>query len=325
MTDQPAVTVIMVHRARPESAVATAEALCDQEVPLRLVIVDNGSPARDLATLRAAIPSAEVIELGSNTGFGPAANTGLRRWLDEGPAAGDWAVVCPHDAVVEPHCLERLLSAAKARPRAGLASAEYGDVGQYGTFGDRVLPTVNPWLGPILETSDRRPGWEDADHPHGTLMILRRQCLEQIGLFDERYFAYCEEAELGLRAQRAGWQVGVVWGAVVRNAGMTSEQGVPEYLMMRNSLMLQRDHFGTQHATVLFCLYLFHTVRGLLSPSRRTLYWHTRGRLLAMADFARGRYGPAPVVLSGANKSTRSSHRAGTTLSNWPSSGRMSS
>jgi GT2 family glycosyltransferase len=319
MTDQAAVTVIMVHRARPRVAVATAKALHDQGVPLRLVIVDNGSSSRDVATLRTEIPGAEVIELGSNTGFGPAANIGLRRWLNEGPGADDWAVVCPHDAVVEPHCLERLLSAARARPWAGLASAEYGDVGQYGAFGDRVLPAVNPWFGPILETSERCLGWENADHPHGTLMILRRQCLDDIGLFDERYFAYCEEAELGLRARRAGWQVGVVWGAVVRNAGMTSERGVPEYLMMRNSLMLQRDHFGTRHATVLFCLYLFHTVRGLLYPSRRTLYWHTRGRLLAMADFARGRSGPAPAALTGANRSTMSSHRAGTTLSSEPS------
>ena len=39
-------------------------------------------------------------------------------------------------------------------------------------------------------------------------MLARRECLADVGLFDERYFAYCEEAELAIRAKQAGWQVG---------------------------------------------------------------------------------------------------------------------
>ena len=46
-------------------------------------------------------------------------------------------------------------------------------------------------------------GWEPVDYPHGTLLLARRACLEDVGLFDERYFSYCEEADLGLRARAA--------------------------------------------------------------------------------------------------------------------------
>ena len=48
-------------------------------------------------------------------------------------------------------------------------------------------------------------------------MMLRRDCLDEVGLFDERYFSYCEEADLALRARRAGWKVGLVRGARVQN------------------------------------------------------------------------------------------------------------
>ena len=119
-----------------------------------------------------------------------------------------------------------------------------------------------------------------------------------VGLFDERYFAYCEEADLGERARRAGWEVGIVWGAVVGNPGMSSEVGVPEYLMLRNSLLLVRSHFGRYPAFVRFTMATWVTIRGVLRPTRRTPFWHLRGRQLALRDFLRGRYGPPPEELS---------------------------
>ncbi len=258
----------------------------------RLLVVDNGSPPEDVAAVRAGLPDAEVVELGSNTGFGPAANAGLARWLADGPGAGEWVVVCPHDALPEPGCLEALVVAATARPRAGLASAEYGD-------DDRLArPVVDRYFGGILGPTDRHPGWEAAGHPHGTMLLARRACLEEVGLFDERYFAYCEEADLGERARRAGWEVGIVWGAVVRNPGMSSEVGVPEYLMLRNSLLLVRSHFGRYPAFIRFTMAAWGTVRGVLWADRRPPFWHLPARRLAMRDFLHGRYGPPPEELS---------------------------
>jgi len=62
---------------------------------------------------------------------------------------------------------------------------------------------VDPVFGALLRPSVVDDGWEDAGYPHGTLLLARRECLLDIGLFDERYFAYCEEADLGERARRA--------------------------------------------------------------------------------------------------------------------------
>ncbi len=284
-------TVVIVHRAQPERCVRTGRAFLDQGVSVRLLVVDNGSPPEARACLRAGLPAAEVLELGRNAGFGPAANAGLRRWLDEGEEAGEWVAVAPHDALPDPGCLQRLLAAVAGRPRAGLASAEYGDDAEL------ALPVVDRYFGGILAPTDRRPGWEDAGHPHGTLLLARRACLEDIGLFDERYFAYCEEADLGVRARAAGWEVGVVWGAVVRNPSMSSEDGVAEYLMLRNSLLLVRDHSGRYPAFIRTCMALGTTIIGTFVPSRRTPWFDARARWRAIADHLRARYGPPPRSL----------------------------
>jgi GT2 family glycosyltransferase len=286
------VTAVIVHRDRPEACVGTGLALLAQGVD-QLVVVDNGSPPAALAAVRAGLPMAEVLALGRNAGFGPGANAGLRWWLDRPPGeAGEWVLVCPHDARPEPGCVDTLVAAAAARPRAGLASAEYGD-------GDRLArPVVDRYFGGILGPTDRAPGWEAADHPHGTLLLARRACLDDIGLFDESYFAYCEEADLGLRATAAGWEVGIVWGAVVRNPGMSSETGVGEYLMLRNSLHLVRRNFGRYPAAIRLAMALWTTVVGVVRPSRRPPFWHLQGRVLALRDYVLGRDGPpAPSLL----------------------------
>lgn len=273
-------TAVVVHRDRPEDCERTVLTLLVQGVD-RVIVVDNGS------TVLPDVP--ELLELGRNAGFGPGANAGLRRWLDGD--AGEWVLVCPHDAEPEPGCVERLVAAASARPRAGLACAEYGDHDWSGT------PVVDPLFGALLRPSTVDDGWEDAGYPHGTLLLARRQCLEEIGLFDERYFAYCEEADLGERARRAGWEVGIVRGAVVCNPGQSTGAAVPQYLMLRNTLHLVRWNFGWSNAALQFAFVLGITVRGSLGGTKAP-FWHGRARWLALRDYVLGRTGAPPSSLS---------------------------
>jgi GT2 family glycosyltransferase len=282
-------TGVIVHRRQPERCVGTGKALLDEGVD-RLLVVDNDSGADAIAFIRSGLPEAEVLELGANTGFGPGANAGFRHWLASGE--GDWVVLTPHDAMPEPGCVARVVEAAAARPRAGLACAEFGS----GVLNAR--PAVNKVVGGVVARSEQRPGWETCDYPHGTLMVARRECLAEIGLFDERYFAYCEEADLGIRARAAGWEVGIVWGAVVRNEAMYSASGVPEYLMLRNSLHLVREHFGRWNAAQQWLWAAGVTLRASLG-GKQPFFWHRRGRVLALRDYLRGRWGPPPPELTG--------------------------
>jgi len=288
--------VVIVHRDQPERCVRAARAFLAQDVPVALTVVDNGSSAAAVARLRSELPQAELFALGANKGFGPAANVGLRRWLSAG--ATQWAAVAAHDALPGPGCLRRLLDAVATRPRAGLASAVYGE-GNVGVWLARtnMKPVVDRYFGGILVDAERSAGWEEAGHPHGTLMLAGRRCLQDIGLFDERYFAYCEEADLGERARRAGWGVGVVWEALVDNPSMSQGSAAVEYLQLRNSLLLVREHFGRYPAFIRLTMALGDTAWRALLPRRRTPIFSLPARWRAIVDFGRGRYGPPPASL----------------------------
>jgi N-acetylglucosaminyl-diphospho-decaprenol L-rhamnosyltransferase len=286
------VTFVVVHWNQPQRCRRTLDRFQHQGVPVRLVVVDNGSDPDALAELRAVVDRAayvvELVELGRNTGFGPAANAGFRRWLGSG--RGEWVALCPHDALPADGTLTALIEAAERRPRAGLACADVGD---------GHVPVVDPYFGGLTMPATVADGWQPAHYPHGTLLIARRRCLDEVGLFDERYFAYCEEADLGLRARAAGWEVGLVRGVMVDNPTMRSGSPAVDYLMHRNTLLLVREHSGAYHAFVRFTIAGLQLARGMVQPSSRPPLFSAKGRLLGMRDFLRGRYGPPPSAMFG--------------------------
>ena len=306
------VDLVIVHRDRPEAAARTAEAFLAQSVVPRVVVVDNGSAPEERRRLRHGLPAdVEVVEAGANTGFGPGANIGFRWCLAHDPAP--WLAVCPHDARPLPGCVERLVEVARAQPRAGLASADVGD---------GLTPVVDRYFGAIPAPATVDEGWEPAGYPHGTLMLARRECLEDVGLFDERYFAYCEEAELAVRAKRAGWQVGVVRGADVRNTDVGSRAAVVDYLQLRNTLLMVRQHSGRYHATIRLLIAIGDLAVGAASPSRRGPYWAPGARVLAIAHHLRRRYGPPPEALFGRPRPGGDERVGGAPLSAASTSGR---
>lgn len=290
--------LVIVHRRQVDLLTETVKQFLDQDVAIRIAVVDNASAAADLRRLRAELPKeVTLLPQTENLGFGPGANVGLRWFLDgarslrddagsQQPAA-EWLAVCPHDARPWPDCVAKALPELARHPRAGLASADVGD---------HLTPTVDRYFGAVPERARVINGWEPAGYPHGTLMFARRRCLEEVGLFDERYFAYVEEADLALRARAVGWQVGVLRGAEVRNASIGSDLGVIDYLQQRNTLLLAREHYGRYALLLRTVMALWHLAGGLASDThrRRDPYWTARARVLALRDYYRGRLGPPP-------------------------------
>ncbi len=286
------VHLVVVHRNRGATCRATVQRFLDQvealgDLSLRVTVVDNGSAAHHLAELQDGLPAGvEVIETGTNLGFGPGANVGLTRWLESG---SEVCLLAPHDARPADGTVERLVRELVAHPEAGLACADVGD---------GEVPRVDPWLGPIgepAEDPDLEPRWELADYPHGTLMALRRDCVTEVGLFDERYFAYCEEADLGLRARAAGWSVGLVRGALVINPESNTDASVIDHLMVRNTLLLLRVHFGVANMAFRIGVVVAEHVVGWWRPTVRGPYHTGRARFRAVVDAIIGRFGPPRI------------------------------
>jgi len=263
-------------------------------VPLRFIVVDNASEPESLARLQALLgdaPDVELIEHPTNGGFGGGANVGLRHWLDTTSPGevSDWALLSPHDVEPAADCLALLFAAVASEPMAGLACADVGD-GQ--------TPYIDPYFGGLTMAGDDTPGWQPADYPHGTLMALNRRCLDEVGLFDEAFFAYCEEADLALRARAAGWTCGLVRGARVQNVHLGSSVALVDYLQQRNTLRLVRSMSGRYKVFIRLMISLYQLASGVARPATAPLMFHPRARLLGIRDFLRGRYGPPPADLN---------------------------
>jgi N-acetylglucosaminyl-diphospho-decaprenol L-rhamnosyltransferase len=282
------ITSILIHWNQAEQCVATASRFQSLPEVASVIVVDNGSTATQLETLRAGLnDDVELIELSFNSGFGPAANRGWECWLAE-EAGTEWSSIAPHDAFPSTGTIAALLDAAQTHPDAGLISADVGD---------GVSPVVDHVFGPISRPPTVSQGYEPVDYTHGTLMLASRTCLREIGLFDERYFAYCEEADLGLRAKAAGFDVGLVHGARVTNLHVSTPTPIVDYLKERNTVLLVREHFGRRKAALRFLITLWQWGVGTIRPSTRGDYWHRGARRQAIVDVLRRSWGPPPEHL----------------------------
>ena len=299
--------VVLVHWNQVQACIETIDRFLNREVPVRITVVDNGSRPEALEELRRAVQDRQsqvgLIEVGANAGFGPGANVGLREFLAD-PEDGDWVVLAPHDVDPFPGCLAAMLAEAKAQPMAGLMCADVGD---------GMIPVIDPYFGGMVvpathvRSSAAHGGaaldgegahWEDAAFPHGTLMMLRRDCLAEIGLFDERFFSYCEEADLALRARAAGWSIGLIRGARVQNIHIGSGLAVVDYLQTRNTLLLVQEMSGNYHAFIRAWFTIVQTLRGIQKPSTRPIIFDARARLTGLRDFLLRRFGPPPSSIA---------------------------
>ena len=125
--------------------------------------------------------------------------------------------------------------------------------------------------------------------------MVKPDCLARDRWPNERFFSYCEEADLGLRARARGWKVGLVRGAMVKNLHLGSSVPMVDYLQTRNTLLLVREMSGRYHALVRIVITLMQTWKGVRSPESQPPVFDARARLLGLRDFLLRRFGPPPA------------------------------
>lgn len=177
----------------------------------RPLVVDNGSTDDSVARISAAFPGVELLETGRNLGFGGGCNAGIRHVMRDGC---DYVWLLNNDTLVEPATLSALVAEAEADPRVGMVAS----VLRYHHHPEEVQAwgggAVRWWLG--LPRHLRTP--EEArrlDYLVGASLLARTAMLREIGLFDEGFFLYWEDADLSLRARAAGWSLRVAEGSTV--------------------------------------------------------------------------------------------------------------
>ena len=205
--------------------------------PLELVIVNNGEPS-EIATEVAGSFGGRVIDGRGNVGYGAGANIGLREGTSE------WSVVANPDLVWHPGSLDALLRAGEREPRAGSLGPALLNTDGSVYPSARAIPSLrqgvghavlgriwrtNPWSREYhrehehASTEQRPAGWLS-----GACLVLRRTAVEEVGGFDESYFMFFEDLDLGERLRDAGWLNLYVPAARVTHVQGVSWKAKPE-------------------------------------------------------------------------------------------------
>ena len=218
--------------------------------PDELVVVDN-SPTKVSLPKKGSPQAVSVIHRPDNPGYGTAANVGVAALSD----SCDWVVVCNPDILVEKDTLQLLLDEARSHQNAGsLGPAIRNEDGSLYPSA-RALPSLsigighgllgvvwpgNPWTkayrGDYESSSTRETGWLS-----GSFLLLRREAWEAVSGFDEKYFMFFEDVDLGWRLQQHGYQNLYVPSATAIHEGGHSTKS-------NYTLMLTAHH----HSTVRF-------------------------------------------------------------------------
>lgn len=186
------------------------------DLPVTVVLADNGSTDGAPESAAERFPGTRLLRTGENLGYGRAVNRGVAS-LD--CSASEFIVVANPDVVWGPGSIDALLEAMNRWPTAGAVGPLIRDPDGSVYPSARHLPSLirggmhavvgplwrnNPWTKAYRqerqEPSERAVGWLS-----GSCLLMRRAAFEQIGGFDERYFMYMEDVDLGDRLGRAGW------------------------------------------------------------------------------------------------------------------------
>jgi GT2 family glycosyltransferase len=218
----PPVTSVVLNWRGLTDTIACVRSLERSSIPTSIVIVDNASGDGSFEALSETFPRHLVLRAHANLGFGGGCNIGIRAALERG---ADYVVLVNNDARVFGDTVERLVSLAEAAPTIGLVGGVLLNEGS--------ATDVQMWGGGWLSLWSgrgrpfRKPvEWRRIDYLTGACLLIRRRVLEEIGLFDEqRFFMYCEDADLALRARRSGWLLAVADGARASHRGGASFRG----------------------------------------------------------------------------------------------------
>jgi len=167
-------------------------------------VVDNASTDRSLELLHSRTAALQLLRLTTNVGFGAAVNRALEL------TAEPWIALLNPDAVADPGFLEALWEVGRSDSRVGMVAAKILDY-------DRRDHLDSAGLAVYPDGFARGRGRRQLDRgqfdrvepvfcPSGCAALLRREMLQQIGGFDETFFLYGEDTDLGYRARLCDWE-----------------------------------------------------------------------------------------------------------------------
>jgi GT2 family glycosyltransferase len=216
---------------------------------LEVIMVDNGSDDGSVEFVKGHYPWVKVVALSENIGFASGNNRGFEH------SSGHYIVTLNNDTRAEPDWLETLIRVADAYPLAGMVGSRIC------SFSDPdIIDSVGMGIcrDGMSRGRFRNRRWStlrlsDVERilfPSACVALYKRAMIEDIGFFDDDFFAYAEDSDLGLRGRLAGWEAVAATQAVVyhkysQSTGILSAFKL--YLVERNHYWVVWKNFPLRH------------------------------------------------------------------------------
>lgn len=302
------VSVIILSWNVKKHTIATIEFLLKSVVRgfnLEVVVVDNGSFDSSPQAVKKLFKevklkngvTTKLIELPKNLGFAEGNNVGMKYALKAG---ANYVVLLNDDVIVDKKLILQLTKEAKKYKKVGAISPKIYFAKGYEFHKDRYKKSE---LGQVIWYAGGDIDWDnvygsnygvdevdqgqfdrvrETDFTTGCCVIFPRQALENVGLYDKRYFAYLEDADLSQRMRDAGWKVlytpnAHLWHKVSQSSGIGSD--LNDYFLTRNRML-----FGFKYSRL-------RTKLALVRESFRLLLAGRKWQKIGVRDFYLGRFG----------------------------------
>lgn len=266
------ISVILVSYNTAEITKVSLQHLFASELKqqMEVFIVDNASRDNSVEVIRAAYPNVPLIENQVNVGFGRANNQALPF------ITGRYVLLLNTDAFVGPDVIAKTIAYMDAHPKCGILGVKL--IGENGDLQPscRYFPT--PWRIFLQTTGLKRffknaqmvdeMNWDHAsvrscDWVPGCYYLVRKEVIDQVGLFDPLYFMYCEEVDHCYATKKAGWEVAYYPMPVIHLGGQSakSDSEISTHGRQIQSLQIESEllYYRKNHGVFGVLLHLFFT------------------------------------------------------------------
>lgn len=232
--------IVLAYKAEPFLRESVRAILDSDGVDTDVVLVDNGCTTDDVEFLE-SVPGVTVVRPGENLGFSGGCNAGAAA------ATGDYIALINGDAIVQPNTLARL-ARELGDPTVGIAAAamRLAETPELlNSSGNMIHVLGLSWVGGLGERETRTEPTEVAG-AMGACVLLRRSHWDNLGGFDDHYFAYHEDAEISLRTWRLGQRVVNIPDAIALHRYEFGRNPFKYYLVERNRIMFVTTLWSTR-------------------------------------------------------------------------------
>ncbi len=253
MANRPQISVVIVNynvKEYLEQALLSLQRAVEH-ISHEIFVVDNASVDGSVSHIRRRFPGVQLIESRENLGFGRANNLALQK------VRGEYVVLINPDTVVQEDTFTELLKLFEKTPDAGAATCKIiNPDGSFSVDCRHNIPTPMDALWKVLGFSRLFPKskifsrynltYLDPDKTYpvpaisGSFMMIKKSVLDNIGLFDERFFMYCEDIDLCQRINRAGYKIYYApTSQIIHYKGESTKKNNLDYIITFNKALYQ--------------------------------------------------------------------------------------